>query len=316
MISTPINEQLGIKYPIFQGGMAWVADASLAAGVSNAGGLGIIAAMNSNGDQLRAEIKKCKELTDKPFGVNIMLMSPFVEETAKVVAEEKIPVVTTGAGNPAIFMEMWLEAGIKVIPVTPSVTLAKMAQRNGAFAVIAEGGESGGHVGDITTMALVPQVCDAVTIPVIAAGGIADGRGVAAAFMLGAQGVQLGTRFLVAQECTISAEYKKKVLKAKDIDTVVTGKRLGHPVRSIKNAFTREYTKCEYNSSEFSDEELEKMGTGVLRKAAREGDTSHGCVLAGQIAGMVKKEQPAKEIIEEIFAETEQVLGGANKWVK
>ena len=245
-----------------------------------------------------------------------MLMSPFVEETARVVAEEKIPVVTTGAGNPARFMEMWLEAGIKVIPVTPSVTLAKMAQRNGAFAVIAEGGESGGHVGDITTMALVPQVCDAVTIPVIAAGGIADGRGVAAAFMLGAQGVQLGTRFLVAQECTISPEYKKKVLKAKDIDTVVTGKRLGHPVRSIKNAFTREYTKCEYNSSEFSNEELEKMGTGVLRKAAREGDTSHGCVLAGQIAGMVKKEQPAKEIIEEIFAETEQVLGGANKWVK
>ena len=315
-MQTEITRLLGIKYPIIQGGMAWVAEHHLAAAVSEAGGLGLIGAASAPAEWVREQIRAARKLTDKPFGVNIMLMSPFVEETARVVAEEKIPVVTTGAGNPARFMEMWLEAGIKVIPVTPSVTLAKMAQRNGAFAVIAEGGESGGHVGDITTMALVPQVCDAVTIPVIAAGGIADGRGVAAAFMLGAQGVQLGTRFLVAQECTISPEYKKKVLKAKDIDTVVTGKRLGHPVRSIKNAFTREYTKCEYNSSEFSDEELEKMGTGVLRKAAREGDTSHGCVLAGQIAGMVKKEQPAKEIIEEIFAETEQVLGGANKWVK
>ena len=245
-----------------------------------------------------------------------MLMSPFVEETAKVVAEEKIPVVTTGAGNPARYMEMWLEAGIKVIPVTPSVTLAKMAQRNGAFAVIAEGGESGGHVGDITTMALVPQICDAVDIPVIAAGGIGDGRGVAAAFMLGAQGVQLGTRFLVANECTITQEYKNKIIKAKDIDTVVTGKRLGHPVRSLKNAFTREYTKCEYNSSECTDEELEKMGAGVLRMAAREGDVSNGCVMAGQIAGMVKKEQSCQEIIEEIFTQTEQVLGGASKWVK
>ena len=316
MIITPINEQLGIKYPIFQGGMAWVADASLASAVSNAGGLGIIAAMNSNGEQLREEIRKCKELTDKPFGVNIMLMSPFVEETAKVVAEEKIPVVTTGAGNPARFMEMWLEAGIKVIPVTPSVTLAKMAQRNGAFAVIAEGGESGGHVGDITTMALVPQVCDAVDIPVIAAGGIADGRGIAASFMLGAVGVQLGTRFLVAEECTISEEYKKKVLKAKDIDTVVTGKRLGHPVRGIKNSFTRNYLKCEYNCKDYPDEELEKMGLGVLRKATREGDVSNGSVLAGQIAGMIKKEQPAKEIIEEMFTEAEQILGGASKWVK
>ena len=316
MISTVIDQSLGIEYPIFQGGMAWVADASLAAGVSNAGGLGLIAAMNSNGEQLRAEIQKCKTLTDKPFGVNIMLMSPFVEETAKVVAEEKIPVVTTGAGNPARFMPMWLEAGIKVIPVTPSVTLAKMAQKNGAFAVIAEGGESGGHVGDITTMALVPQICDAVDIPVIAAGGIGDGRGIAASFMLGAVGVQVGTRFLVAEECTISPEYKKKVIKAKDIDTVVTGKRLGHPVRSIKNAFTRAYTKCEYNSSEYSDEQLEQMGVGVLRKAAREGDVSNGCVLAGQIAGMIKKEQPAKEIIEEMFTEAEQVLGGASKWVK
>ncbi len=316
MISTPINEQLGIKYPIFQGGMAWVADASLASAVSNAGGLGIIAAMNSNGEQLRAEIQKCKTLTDKPFGVNIMLMSPFVEETAKVVAEEKIPVVTTGAGNPARFMPMWLEAGIKVIPVTPSTALAKMAQKNGAFAVIAEGGESGGHVGDITTMALVPQICDVVDIPVIAAGGIADGRGIAASFMLGAVGVQVGTRFLVAKECTISPEYKKKVLKAKDIDTIVTGKRLGHPVRSIKNALTREYIKREFDSSQYSDDDLEKMTVGALRRAVKEGDVSQGCVLAGQIAGMVNKEQSAQEMIEEMFTQAEQVLGGASKWVK
>lgn len=316
MISTVINEQLGIKYPIFQGGMAWVADASLAAGVSNAGGLGIIAAMNSNGEQLRAEIRKARELTDKPFGVNIMLMSPFVQEVAQVVVEEKVPVVTTGAGNPGKYMKAWNEAGIKVIPVVPSTALAKMAERNGAFAVIAEGGESGGHVGDLTTMALVPQVVDAVSIPVIAAGGIADGRQVAAAFMLGAVGIQVGTRFLVAEECTISQEYKNKILKAKDIDTVVTGKRLGHPVRSIKNSFTREYTKAEYDSSNVSDEELEKMGLGVLRMAAREGEVSKGCVLAGQIASMVKKEQPAKEIIEELFEGAEKVLGGAMKWVK
>lgn len=315
MISTPINEQLGIKYPIFQGGMAWVADASLAAGVSNAGGLGIIAGMNSNGEQLRAEIKKCRELTDKPFGVNVMLMSPFVTEVAQVVAEEKIPVVTTGAGNPGKYMKEWLAAGIKVIPVVPSIALARLAQRHGAFAVIAEGGESGGHVGDLTTMALVPQIVDAVDIPVIAAGGIADGRQVAAAFMLGAVGVQVGTRFLVAEECTICQEYKDKIIKARDIDTVVTGKRLGHPVRSIKNAFTREYLKNEYNS-EVSDEELEKMGLGVLRAAARGGEVSTGCVPAGQVAAMVKKEQPAKEIIEEMFTQAEEVLGGAQKWVK
>ncbi len=315
MISTPINEQLGIKYPIFQGGMAWVADASLAAGVSNAGGLGIIAGMNSNGDQLRAEIKKARELTDKPFGVNVMLMSPFVEEVAEVVAEEKIGVITTGAGNPGKYMKKWLEAGIKVIPVVPSVSLAKLAERNGAFAVIAEGGESGGHVGDLTTMALVPQVVDAVSIPVIAAGGIADGRQLAAAFMLGAQGVQVGTRFLVAKECTIAQEYKDKVLKAKDIDTVLTGKRLGHPVRSLKNAFTREYLKQEYNS-EVSDEELEKLGLGVLRAAARGGDVKTGCVIAGQVASMVKEEQTAKEIIEDLFTQGEKVLGGAMKWVK
>lgn len=316
MISTVIDQSLGLEFPIFQGGMAWVADASLAAGVSNAGGLGIIAAMNSNCEQLREEIQKCKKMTDKIFGVNIMLMSPFADEVADVVIEEGIKVVTTGAGNPGKYMPKWKEAGIKVIPVVPSVALARKMEKDGAFAVIAEGGESGGHVGEITTMALVPQVVDAVSIPVIAAGGIADGRQIAAAFMLGAVGVQVGTRFLVAEECTISQEYKNKVLKARDIDTVVTGKRLGHPVRSLKNTFTREYAKAEYDKSSVSDEELEKMGAGVLRMAARGGDVSHGCVLAGQVAGMIKKEQPAREIIEEMFTQAEEVLNGATKWVK
>ena len=316
MISTVIDQSLGLEFPIFQGGMAWVADASLAAGVSNAGGLGLIAAMNSNGEQLREEIRKCKELTDKPFGVNIMLMSPFADEVADVVIEEKIPVVTTGAGNPGKYMAKWLEAGIKVIPVVPSVALARKMEKQGAFALIAEGGESGGHVGELTTMALVPQVVDAVSIPVIAAGGIADGRQVAAAFMLGAVGVQVGTRFLVAEECTISQAYKDTVLKAKDIDSVVTGKRLGHPVRSIRNQFTREYQKAEYDSSNVSDEELEKMGAGVLRLAAREGDVKNGCVLAGQVASMVNKEQSAREIITEMFSEAEQVLNETTKWVK
>lgn len=316
MISTVIDQSLGLEFPIFQGGMAWVADASLAAGVSNAGGLGIIAAMNSNGEQLREEIRKCKKMTDKIFGVNIMLMSPFAEEVSDVVVEEGIKVITTGAGNPGKYMAKWLEAGIKVIPVVPSVALARKMEKNGAFAVIAEGGESGGHVGDLTTMALVPQVVDAVKIPVIAAGGIADGRQIAAAFMLGAQGVQVGTRFLVAKECTISQEYKNKILKARDIDTVVTGKRLGHPVRSIRNSFTREYTKAEYDSANVSDEELENMGLGRLRRAVREGDVSQGTVLAGQVASMVKKEQPAREMIEEMFSQAEEVLNGATKWVK
>lgn len=316
MISTVIDQSLGLEFPIFQGGMAWVADASLAAGVSNAGGLGIIAAMNSNGGQLREEIRKCKKMTDKIFGVNIMLMSPFAEEVSDVVVEEGIKVITTGAGNPGKYMAKWLEAGIKVIPVVPSVALARKMEKDGAFAVIAEGGESGGHVGDLTTMALVPQVVDAVKIPVIAAGGIADGRQIAAAFMLGAQGVQVGTRFLVAKECTISQEYKNKILKARDIDTVVTGKRLGHPVRSIRNSFTREYTKAEYDSANVSDEELENMGLGRLRRAVREGDVSQGTVLAGQVASMVKKEQPAREMIEEMFSQAEEVLNGATKWVK
>lgn len=315
MIRTPICEMLGIEYPIFQGGMAWVADAYLASAVSNAGGLGIIAAMNSNGEQLRAEIKKCREMTNKPFGVNVMLMSPFADEAARVVIEENVSVVTTGAGNPSKYMKEWIEAGIKVIPVVPSVAIARMVERSGASAVIAEGGESGGHIGEITTMALVPQVASAVSIPVIAAGGIGDGRGIAAAFMLGAVGVQLGTRFLVAEECTISEVYKEKVLKAKDIDTITTGKRLGHPVRSLKTPFSRRMFKCEYDMN-VSDEELEQMGVGSLRKAAREGDLENGSFLAGQIAGMVTKPQTCREIITEIFEEAEAVLKGADKWVK
>lgn len=314
MIKTPLCELLGIEYPIFQGGMAWIADADLAAAVSNGGGLGIISAMNAGGDWLRDQIRKAKSLTDKPFGVNIMLMSPHVDEVAQVVAEEKVAVVTTGAGNPTRFMEQWIAAGIKVIPVVASVALAKMAQRAGAVAVIAEGGESGGHVGDLTTMVLVPQIVDAVNMPVLAAGGIGDGRGVAAAFMLGAVGVQLGTRFLVANECNVHENYKKKVLKAGDVDTIMTGKRLGHPVRQIKNQFARNYFKAEYSS--ISDEELEKLGVGSLYKAAVEGNEKEGSFLAGQISAMVHKEQPAAEIITEIFAEAEEVLKGAGKWVK
>ena len=311
-----LNEILGTKYPIIQGGMANIATGEFAAACSNAGALGIIGAGGMNADTLRENIRRCKQLTTKPFGVNIMLMHPQADEFAKIVVEEGVQVVTTGAGNPGKYMAKWLEAGIKVIPVVPSVALARKMEKDGAFAVIAEGGESGGHVGDLTTMALVPQVVDAVNIPVIAAGGIADGRQIAAAFMLGAQGVQVGTRFLVAKECTISQEYKNKILKARDIDTVVTGKRLGHPVRSIRNSFTREYTKAEYDSANVSDEELENMGLGRLRRAVREGDVSQGTVLAGQVASMVKKEQPAREMIEEMFSQAEEVLNGATKWVK
>lgn len=307
MIRTDLCDLLGVEYPIMQGGMAWVADAELASAVSNAGGLGLISAMNSHAEWLRAEIRRCREMTSKPFGVNIMLMSPHVEEVARVVAEEHVAVVTTGAGNASKYLKAWIEAGIKVLPVVPSTGLAKMAERAGATAVIAEGGESGGHVGDLTTMTLVPQVCDAVSIPVVAAGGIGDGRGVAAALMLGAIGVQVGTRFLVAKECTIHQTYKDKVLAAKDIDTVVTGRRLGHPVRSLKTPFSRMYGKYEYDSS-MSNEELEKMGGGVLRLAAREGDAQNGCFMAGQIAAMVNKEQTAREIIVEMMSEAEEIL--------
>ena len=315
MIQTKLCELLNIQYPIFQGGMAWIADASLAAAVSNAGGLGIIAAMNANADWLREEIHKARQLTDKAFGVNIMLMSPFADEVSDLVIEEKIPVVVTGAGNPGKYMKKWVAAGIKVIPVVASTAMAKLVERSGAFAVIAEGGESGGHIGELTTMTLVPQVCDAVNIPVLAAGGIADGRGIAAALMLGACGVQCGTRFLVAEECTVHQNYKNKILKAKDIDTIATGKRLGHPVRCLKNPFTRDLFKQEYNPN-ISDEELEKMGAGALRKAAKEGDEKNGSFMAGQCAAMVHKEQPAKEMIEEMFAEDEQILRGASQFYK
>ena len=315
MIHTPICDMLGIEYPIFQGGMAWIADGRLAAAVSEGGGLGIISAMNAGPDYLKKEIDICRNLTNKPFGVNVMLMSPHVEEVAKLLAEEKVPVITTGAGNPGKYMKLWQESGIRVIPVVASVAMAKLVTRQGACAVIAEGGESGGHVGDLTTMALLPQVCDATPLPVIGAGGIADGRGVAAAFMLGAVGVQLGTRFLVAEECGVHQTYKNKILKAKDIDTIATGKRLGHPVRCLKTPYSREYFRKEYDGS-VSDEELEAFGAGALRKAAVEGDEQHGCFLAGQIAAMVKKEQPAAEIIREIFTEAEEVLNGATKWVR
>lgn len=315
MIGSRLCELAGIEYPIFQGGMAWVANASLASAVSNAGGLGIIAAMNSNAQQLRAEISKCRTMTEKPFGVNIMLMSPFADEVAEVVAEEKISVVTTGAGNPSKYMERWLEAGIKVIPVVPSVALAKMVVRRGAAAVVAEGGESGGHVGDLTTMTLVPQVCDAVDVPVIAAGGIGDGRGVAASFMLGACGVQVGTRFLVAKECTIHQNYKNKVLSARDIDTMTTGKRFGHPVRCLKNDFSRMLLENEYEPG-MTAEQFEKLGVGALRKAVLDGDVAAGSFMCGQIAGMVNREQTCREIIEEMFSQAEALLKGAAQWVK
>ena len=314
MIRTSICELLDIKYPIFQGGMAWIADGRLAGAVSNSGGLGIIAAMNAGTDYLKEQINIARQITNKPFGVNIMLMSPHADEISDIVIEEKIPVVITGAGNPSKYMKKWINAGIMVIPVVASVAMAKLVERSGACAVIAEGGESGGHVGDLTTMSLVPQVCDAVSIPVIAAGGIADGRGVCAAFMLGAQGVQLGTRFLVAKECSVHQVYKDKILKATDISTITTGKRLGHPVRSLKTPFSKEYFKKEYSS--ISDDELEAMGAGALRLAAVVGDEKRGCFLAGQIAGMVKKEQTVDEIISEIFKETELILDGAYKWVK
>ncbi len=290
---------LGIEYPVIQGGMAWIADAYLAAAVSNAGGLGLIAAMNSNGEQLREQIHKAKELTDKPFGVNLMLMSPYIDEAVEVVCEENIQVVTTGAGNPAKYMEKLQAAGVKVICVVASVALAVMVERMGASAVVAEGCESGGHVGETTTMALVPQVVDAVNIPVIAAGGIADGRGMAAAFMLGAKAVQMGTRFLTAKECNVHENYKQKVLSAKDRDTIVTGKTLGHPVRALKNRMTRDFQEKEKDPNT-TPEELEKMGAGALRRAAIEGDVRYGSCMCGQIAGLVNSEDTCQEIIEDI----------------
>lgn len=314
MLKTKLCELLDIEHPILQGGMAWVADAHLAAAVSNAGGLGIIAAMNANGAQLRQQIHLAKEMTNKPFGVNVMLMSPYVEEAAAVICEEKIPVVTTGAGNPTRFMAAWKEAGCKVIPVVPSAALAKMVERRGAAAVIAEGGESGGHIGELNTMALVPQVCDAVSIPVIAAGGIADGRGLAAALMLGACGVQMGTRFIVADECTAHDNFKEKVLAAKDIDTIVTGKRLGHPCRALKNDFSRKFAEMEYDMS-VSNEELEQYGVGALRRAVVDGDLQGGSFLCGECAGLVKERMSCRQIIEDVVNGAQRALGGASQWL-
>lgn len=314
MIQSPILELLNIEYPVFQGGMAWIADGKLAAAVSEGGGLGIIAAGNAPGEYVRSQIQIARTITKKPIGVNIMLLSPFADDVAKVVVEEKVEVVTTGAGNPSKYIKEWLEAGIKVIPVVASVAMAKLMTRLGASALIAEGGESGGHVGELTTMVLVPQICDATDLPVIAAGGIADGRGVAAAFMLGACGVQMGTRFLSAKECTIHPVYKEKILKANDLCTMVTGKRLGHPVRSLRTQFAREYSKAEYGG--MPDEELEAFATGALRLAVQEGDLEKGCFLSGQIAAMVNKEQPAAEIVKEVMEEAEPILRGAVQWVK
>lgn len=300
-----ITELLNIKYPIIQGGMAWIADASLAVGVSEAGGLGIISGVGPT-EVVRAQIRKAKELTDKPFGVNIMLMQDNADEIARLVCDEKVPVVTTGAGSPGKYIEMWKSHGIKVIPVVPSVAIAKRMEKFGADAVIAEGMESGGHIGQTTTMSLVPQVVDEVNIPVIAAGGIGDGRGIAASFMLGAVGVQMGTRFLVSNECNVHKNYKEKVLKAKDIETEVTGNSTSHPVRVLRNKLTREYIKLEKSNS--NSEKLESLTRGALRKAVIEGDTENGSVMAGQIAGLVKKEQSCKEIIEELMTEFDKCI--------
>lgn len=301
-----ISQLLNIKYPIFQGGMAWIADASLAAAVSEAGGLGIISGVGQTED-VREQIKKAKTLTDKPFGVNIMLMAPNVDEIASLIIEEKVDVVTTGAGSPGKYIETWKENNIKVILVVPSVAIARRMEKLGADAVIVEGMEAGGHIGQLTTMALVPQVADAVDIPVIAAGGIGDGRGIAATFMLGAQGVQIGTKFLVAKECNIHQNYKDKVINAKDIDTEITGTSTGHPIRSLRNKFTRQYIKLEKEN--LGSEKLEELARGSLRKAAKDGDVENGSLMAGQIAGMVSKEQSCEEIIQELVSKYEESIG-------
>ncbi len=306
-MKTRVTEMLGIGCPIIQGGMAWVAEHNLAAAVSEAGGLGLIGGANAPGEVVREEIRKAKELTDKPFGVNVMLMSPFAADVAKVIVEEGVKVVTTGAGNPAQYMKMWKEAGITVIPVVASVALARLMEREGADAVVAEGCESGGHIGDSTTMTLVPQVADAVSIPVIAAGGIGDGRGIAAAFMLGAEAVQMGTRFVVAKESIVHENYKQRIIKAKDIDSAVTGRSHGHPVRCLRNQMTREYIRLEAEGKSF--EEIENLTIGGLRKAVLEGDVMNGNVMAGQIAGMVSKEQTCKEMMDEMMAQADVLLG-------
>lgn len=313
IMKSRLCEMLGIKYPIFQGAMAWIADASLASAVSNAGGLGIIAAGNAPADVVREEIRQCRELTDKPFGVNIMLLSPFVEEVVDMVCEEGVKVLTTGAGNPSKYMERFKANGIRLIPVVPSVAHARKMEKIGCDAVIAEGMESGGHIGKLTTMALVPQVADALEIPVLAAGGIADGRGMAAGFMLGAEGVQIGTRFLVANECTVHQNYKNKILKAKDLDTVITGNITGHPVRVIKNQLANSFLAAEKEEMAKDTPDLarfDQLGKGALQKSVKEGDMDHGSIMSGQIAGMVKKEESCKEILEDIMSGFNSLTGG------
>jgi enoyl-[acyl-carrier protein] reductase II len=309
-MKTRITELLGIEYPIIQGGMAWVATHELASAVSKAGGLGIIGAGGAPAEYVREQIRKVKEATDKPFGVNIMLMNPAADDIAQVVVDEGVKVVTTGAGNPSKYMEKWKAAGIKVIPVVASAGMAKMMERCGADAVVAEGMESGGHIGSLTTMALVPQVVDSVSIPVIAAGGIADGRGFAAAIMLGAEAVQIGTRFVVASECIVHDNYKNTLIKAKDIDSTVTGTSTGHPVRSIRNKMTKEYLRLEKEGAGLM--ELENLTLGSLRKAVVDGDVVNGTVMAGQVAGLVKKQQPCSEIIKEIMEQADMLLGACS----
>lgn len=305
-METRITKLLGIEYPIIQGGMAWVAEYHLAAAVSQAGGLGLIGAASAPAEIVREQIREAKKLTDKPVGVNVMLLNPNAEEVAKVIVEEGVKVVTTGAGNPGKFMEMWKAAGVKVIPVVASVAMAKMMERAGADAVVTEGMESGGHIGSATTMALVPQVVDAVNIPVIAAGGIADGRGFAASMMLGAEAVQLGTVFVTARESIVHSNYKKKIISAKDIDSEVTGRSTGHPVRSLRNKMTREYLKLEEQGASF--EELEHLTLGSLRSAVMDGDVVNGTIMAGQIAGMIKEEKSCEEIIQGIMSQAKELL--------
>ncbi|HHZ02533.1 MAG TPA: enoyl-[acyl-carrier-protein] reductase FabK [Tissierellia bacterium] len=315
MIYTEICKLLNIKYPIFQGGMAQISDAKLAAAVSEAGGLGVIASGNSPPALVKSEIHKIRELTDKPFGVNVMLLSPHVEEVSQLFVEEKVPVIITGAGNPGKYMRIWKEAGIKVVPVVPSVAFAKHFEKLGADAIICEGTEAGGHVGEITTMCITPQVVDAVKIPVVAAGGIGDGRGIAAAFCLGAKGVQVGTRFILAKECRVHQNYKDKVIKANDTATVVTGRKTGHPVRVLKNRLANQFRELEKNNA--SVEEMEELGRGKLYQAAVLGDVVYGSVMSGQIAGLLSKEQSCKEIIVEMFEEAEKIMknlaGGNNE---
>lgn len=305
-MKTRITELLGIEYPIIQGGMAWVAEHTLAAAVSEAGGLGLIGGASASGDIIRSEIRKAKELTDKPIGVNVMLMSPYADEVAQVIVEEGIKAVTTGAGNPEKYMDMWKNAGVKVMPVVASVALARRMEKYGADAVVAEGCESGGHIGSQTTMCLVPQVVDAVNIPVIAAGGVADGRGFAAAMLLGAEAVQIGTRFVASKEAVVHENYKERILKAKDIDSEVTGMSNGHPIRVLRNKMTREYLRMEKEGASF--EELEHLTLGALRKAVVEGDVVNGSVMAGQIAGLIKEEKSCEEIIKEIMSQAETLL--------